>query len=122
MSELLSQPEFLNGGVDATQKFQELINAASDETLARTPALTREAMAQVFERAASDVEIAADALMQVAIDRVADAKEIAKQLREFGAHHGKVVERAAGYARDIAALFAAEQKKITAMRVEGGAS
>lgn len=85
---------------------------ASPELVARAPALTRQAIEQVFEVAAQQVELAADAVMQQAIDTVATAKETAKALRDKGAREAASVERAATMARDSTDLFKAHMAKV----------
>lgn len=87
----------------------------------RAPELTREAIMQVFETAARNIELAADAHMQMAIERVAEAKETARTMREIGTAHAATVERAANFAKDGAQLFKSHQQAVTAFRAETGA-
>lgn len=87
-------------------------DAASPALVMRAPELTRAAIAQVFEQAAKHVEDVAEALMQQAIDAIAQAKETAAGLREKGAAEASKIEGVAKAARETVHLFKAQHAKI----------
>lgn len=80
------------------------------------PQLTRDAVLKMFEDAAQSVERARDALQQMTLERVAEANETAKTLRELGALQAASIERAANFAYDQAVMFHAEAERVTAFR------
>lgn len=83
------------------------------------PQLTRDAMLKMFETAAARVEQAAEALMQMTIERVAEAKATAQQLRELGELQANSIERAANLAKDCATRFTDQRATVEAFRKEG---
>lgn len=86
----------------------------------RVPQLTRDAVLQMFEDAALGVERCRDAMQQMMLERVAEANESAKTLRELGALQAATIERAANFAYDQRMLFVAEAEKVSAFRKEAG--
>lgn len=94
---------------------------AAGALLRRAPELTREAILEVYETAARQCELAGDAMMQMAIERVAEAKERAKDLRAFGAEHAASIERAANFAKENAEAFQTMAQRATAFRHGAGA-
>lgn len=84
----------------------------------RAPALTRDAIMNVYETAAQQSEAAAEALMQMTLERCAELKESAQTLRELGALQAASVERAANFAKISADLFKSHAANVTAFRAE----
>lgn len=82
----------------------------------RVPALTRDAVLKMFEDAAQGVERASEALQQMTLERVAEAKETAKTLRELGALQAASIERAANFAYDQRMLSVTVAENVTAFR------
>lgn len=80
------------------------------------PQLTRDAVLKMFEDAAQNVERAIEALQQMTLERVAEAKETAATLRELGALQAASIERAANFAYDQANMFYAEAERVKAFR------
>lgn len=86
--------------------------AASPELVMQAPDLTHSAITQVFEQAARHVEDVAEALMQQAIDAIAQAKETAAALRAKGAAEASKIEGVAKAARETVHLFRAQHAKV----------
>lgn len=88
--------------------------------LQKAPTMMPAAIVQVFEQAAQRIEQAGDELLQLALERVAEAKAGAAQLRDLGAQHAKSIEGAASFALESAVAFKDHLEKTKAFRADGG--